>query len=148
MGSVLAGVKAGAVASVYFAGSISLFNILLLYAFKSQVLSYLLQNYCHVHGGAAGVAGPPNRASPSSCAPACFSTTCQDGRRWRCSSPVAIGVYFDFLPGRTYMRRTLLVALIMLVAMLFLGVYGLVTSTVQEVSDDRLRSRSPPSSTR
>lgn len=126
MGSALAGAKAGAVATVYFAGSISLFNVLLLLAFKSQVLNYLQTTFTGCSGSGAQ---------------SCLTTLLlevipiEDLIRTAVLAilfAMAIGVYFDFLPGPTYMRRTLLGALIMLVAMLFLGVTGVVTSAVQE----------------
>ena len=41
--------------------------------------------------------------------------------------------YFDYIPGRTYIRKTLLVSFIMLLAMLFLGLYGLVADGLQEI---------------
>lgn len=135
MGSVFAGLKAGAVASVYFAGSVSLFNILLLLASQSQVLSYLSLNFptsCPVTPVGAA----------SSTAQSCFNGIILT------ELPVAdfvrtaivgilfaagIGVYFDYLPGSTYFRRTLLGAMIMVVSMLFLGLYGLVIDQVQAV---------------
>lgn len=134
MGSAIAGAKAGAVASLCFAGSISVFNILLLLAFKSQAISYLMQDYSDCAGnGAANVVGS---------AEYCFSNLVFPGVPLydfvriavvAMLFAVVIGVYFDFLPGPGYMRRTLLATLIMLVFMLFLDLFGLVTSTTQEV---------------
>jgi hypothetical protein len=134
VGSVIAGAKAGAVASLCFAGSISLFNILLLLSSKSQALAYLQQNYSDCAGnGATSVVGS---------AEYCFSNLVFPGVPLydfvrtavvAMLFAVAIGIYFDFLPGPNYMRRTLLAALIMLVAMLFLDLFGLVTSTTEEV---------------
>jgi hypothetical protein len=134
VGSALAGAKAGAFASLYFAGSISLFNILLLFSFKNQALSYLATNFqsCS-NNGPATVAGT---------AEYCFSNLIFPGVPLYDFArsvvvallfAVAMGLYFDYLPGPTYIRRTLLVALIMLVAMLFLDLFGIVTSQLQEV---------------
>ena len=125
MGSALAGAKAGLVASLFFAGSISVFNIVLLLAFKTQALSYI--------------------STISSCTGAvesCYSSLLfvfvpiDDFIRIFVIGilfAIAVGVYFDVLPGPSYMRRTLLGALIMVVLMLFLGLYGEVTSTGQAV---------------
>lgn len=133
MGSAFAGAKAGVVASLYFAGSISVFNILLLLIFKSQALSYL-QTFSTCSGsGAAGVAGS---------AETCLSILVlqiipiDDFVRIAVVAmlfSVGIGLYYDVLPGPTYLRRMLLAALIMLVFMLFLDLYGVVTSVTQEV---------------
>lgn len=134
MGSAIAGAKAGAVASLYFAGSISLFNLLLLLAYKSQATAYLMQAYSTC--ASVGPASTPGTAAY------CFSNLLFPGVllydfvRIAVVSilfAVAIGVYFDYLPGPNYTRRVLLAALIMLVAMLFLDLFGLVTSEVQEV---------------
>jgi len=133
VGSAFAGAKAGVVASLYFAGSISVFNILLLLIFKSQALSYL-QTFSTCSGsGAAGVAGS---------AETCLSILVlqiipiDDFVRIAVVAmlfSVGIGLYYDVLPGPTYLRRMLLAALIMLVFMLFLDLYGVVTSVTQEV---------------
>jgi hypothetical protein len=127
VGSALAGAKAGAVASLYFAGSVSLFNILLLLTFKAQVISYL-QTFSDCAGSAAQ---------------SCLSVLVievipiDDFLRTLVVAmlfAVATGVYFDYLPGPTYSRKTLLMSIIMLVAMLFLDLYGVVTSVTQEVA--------------
>jgi len=126
VGSFIGGAKAGAVASLYFAGSISLFNILVLFAFKNEVTSYLAQNYSTCAGTAE----------------ACFSTLVFPGvplydfvRTLVVAMlfAVAIGLYFDYLPGSSYFRKSILAALIMLTAMLFLDLFGIVTSQIQEV---------------
>lgn len=125
MGSALAGVKAGAVASLYFAGSIAAFNALLLLAFESQVLSFLAQD--------SGCT-----ASPTDC----FATIIFPGIPLydfvrtlviAILFSIVIGMYFDFLPGPTYFNRTTLVAMIMLLFMLFLGLTGIYADEQQEV---------------
>lgn len=45
MGSFFAGVKAGTLAGVAYVGGIALFNVFLLYAFKSDVLALISQTY-------------------------------------------------------------------------------------------------------
>lgn len=133
MGSVLAGARAGAVASLYFAGSVSLFNLLLLYSFKSQVLAYLAQNYPSTCPATAA-------SSTTGSAGSCFATIVINGIITADFLRVAvigmvfagvIGLYFDQLPGRSYLSRTLLASLVMLIGMLFLGLYGLVIDETQ-----------------
>lgn len=135
MGSALAGLKAGAVASGYFAGSISLFNIVILFAFKQQVLDYLTQNYSTACGvvAVAPSAGGTER---------CFDSIIVSGipivdfARTLVIAllfSVAIGLYFDYLPGPTYLRRGAFAALVMLILMLFLGLYGIVVTETQVV---------------
>ena len=133
MGSVLAGVKAGVVASLYFASSVSLFNVLLLYSFKGQVLMFLTQNYpttcpASTTPGAVGTA--------ETCFSDIVTTGVPEADLLRLAViamlfAVGIGVYFDYLPGRTYFRRTFLVVPIIIIGLLFLGLYGLVTDTTQ-----------------
>lgn len=135
MGSVLAGIKAGAVASLFFASSVSLFNILLLYSFKTQVLVFLTQNYpstcpSSATSGVAGTAG--------SCFVEIVEVGVPEADLLRLAViamlfAVGIGVYFDYLPGRSYFRRTFLVVPIITIGLLFLGLYGLVTDSTQLV---------------
>ncbi len=133
MGSVLAGARAGAVASLYFAGSVSLFNLLLLYSFKTQVLAYLAQNYPSTCSAAA-------TSSSTGSAESCFTDIVINGVVTADFLRVAvigmvfalvIGLYFDQLPGRSYLSRALLASLVMLIGMLFLGLYGLVIDETQ-----------------
>lgn len=135
MGSVLAGVKAGAVASLSFASSVSLFNILLLYAFKAQVLAFLTQNYPTTcpETPASGGGG-----SAETCFADIVNIGVPEADLLRLAViamlfAVGIGVYFDYLPGRTYFRRTFLVVPIIVIGLLFLGLYGLVTDSTQLV---------------
>jgi hypothetical protein len=135
VGSVLAGVKAGAVASLYFAASVSLFNIVLLYSFKGQVLAFLTQNYPTTCPASAtpGITG-----TAESCFAVIVGTGVPEADLLRLAViamlfAVGIGVYFDYLPGRTYFRRAFLVVPIIVIGLLFLGLYGLVTDTTQLV---------------
>ena len=127
MGSAIAGAKAGTIASLYFAGSISLFNLLLLLAFKNQALSYLDQNFSTCSG-----------ATAESCYNAWIflGVPFDDFTRIAVIAllfAIAIGVYFDYIPGTNYTRKTLIPTLIMLVAMLFLNLFGIVTSQLELV---------------
>ena len=135
MGSVLAGLKAGAVASLFFAGAVSLFNILLLLAFKGEVLSYLSQSL-----PASCPAVPVSGVSGT--AETCFTSILvsdipvADFLRTGLLAiifAVSIGVYFEYLPGPTYFRRILLASMIMVIVMVFIGLYGLVTTQIQAV---------------
>ncbi len=133
MGSVIAGVKAGAVASLCFASLVSLFNILLLYSFKAQVLTFLTQNYPSTCPASAtpGVAG-----TAESCFTEIVNIGVPEADLLRLAViamlfAVGIGVYFDYLPGRSYFSRTFLVVPIIVIGLLFLGLYGLVTNSTQ-----------------
>jgi hypothetical protein len=134
LGSALAGLKAGVVASGYFAGSVSLFNIVLLFAFRQQVVDYLTQNYSTACGGTGVV--------PAGGAEACFDSIIVSGipvvdfARTLVIAllfSVAVGLYFDYLPGPTYLRRGAFAAIVMLILMLFLGLYGIVITETQVV---------------
>jgi len=133
LGSLLGGVKAGAVASLWFAGSISVFNALVLLSFKSTTIS-LLSTYSQCSGSGS--------ASQTGSAESCFSTLLFPGvpqydfLRTAIIAmffALSIGMYFDYLPGPSYTRKTLLVSLIMLLLMFFLGMYGIVADAGQEI---------------
>lgn len=122
MGSVLGGLKAGSVSSLWFAGSVSVFNALVLLSFKSATLG-TLATYAQC-------------AVPESC----FSTLLFPGIPLydfvrtlviAVLFAVTIGMYFDYIPGSSYTRKALLVSLLMLVVMFFLGLYGLVADELQ-----------------
>ena len=132
MGSVLGGAKAGAVGSLWLAGSVSLFNALVLVYFKNSTLS-LLSTYSQ-----CSALGP---ASQAGTAERCFSTLLYPGipiydfvRTLVIAMVFAltIGVYFDYIPGRAYWTRTLLASLIMLILMFFIGLYGIAADAEQE----------------
>ena len=135
MGSIIGGLKAGTVASLYFAGSASVFNALILLSSKSEVISYIETNSPAQCSAAvpAGLAGSGE---------ACFSTLLYSGipqfdfiRIFVIAFffSLSIAIYFDFIPGSTYTRRTLLASLIMLIVMFFLSLYGLVIDGVQQL---------------
>lgn len=134
MGSILGGVKAGVVASLFFAASVSVFNVLILLSFKNDVLAALettATNQCS-SALSAGVGS----------AEYCFSTLIYPGIPLydfvrtliiAIFFSLSIGIYFDYIPGRSYPRKTLLVSFIMLLVMLFLGLYGIVADGLQEL---------------
>jgi len=135
MGSALAGAKAGSVAALYFAGSTTLFNVLLLLTFKSDVLTYLSQNFPSTCPSVAtsGISGT---------ADTCFTEILEgdipitDFVRVGVIAlifAVIIGVYFDYLPGKKYVVRTLAGSAIMVISMLFLGLNGVETDQLQVI---------------
>ena len=133
MGSIVAGLKAGAVASFYFAASVSVFNVLILLSFKNDVFAALETNSQCSATVTAGQVGSVQY---------CFSELLFPGIPLydfvrtliiAIFFAISIGIYFDYIPGRTYIRKTLLVSFIMLLAMLFLGLYGLVADGLQEI---------------
>ncbi|MDA4114153.1 MAG: hypothetical protein OK474_08925 [Thaumarchaeota archaeon] len=134
MGSILAGLKAGAAASLYFAASVSVFNALILLSFKSDVLAAL-----ETSSPQCSTTIPAGQVGS---AQYCFSELLFPGIPLydfvrtliiAIFFAISIGIYFDYIPGRSYVRRTLLVSFIMLLVMLFLGLYGLVADGLQEI---------------
>ena len=133
MGSILAGLQAGAVAGLYFAASVSVFNVLILLSFKSDVFAALETTTQCSTAVPAGQVGSVQY---------CFSQLLFPGIPLydfvrtlviAIFFAVSIGIYFDYIPGRSYLQKTLLVSFIMLLAMLFLGLYGLVADGLQEI---------------
>jgi hypothetical protein len=125
LGTLIGGAKAGVVASVWFAGSVSALNALILLIFKSNTIS-LLGTYSQCAGRAES----------------CFSTLLYPGIPeydflrtliLGVFFALSIGIYFDYIPGRTYATRALLPSFIMLLLMLFLGMYGIVADAQQEL---------------
>lgn len=129
MGSILAGLKAGAVGTLYFAASVSVFNALVLLSFKGDVIAALQADVTAT-------------CSTTAAAENCFSTLLSPGIPLYDFVRIAIiaiffslsiGIYFDYIPGTSYVRKTLLASFIMLLVMLFLGLYGIVSDGEQEL---------------
>ncbi len=130
MGSFLGGLKAGVFGSIYLAASISVFNALVLLSFKGEVLSALASStslQC---------------SSPPAATQSCFNDLLVPGipeydfvRTLIVAIffSVSIGMYFDYIPGVTYTRRAVLASFVMLIVMLFLGLYGIVADALEEV---------------
>jgi hypothetical protein len=120
LGSALAAAKAGLVTSIYFAGSVASFNALVLLTFKSQVIAILTQNYTNCAGG-----GPATQVgSAEYCFTALFtgSVLLFFAQLLLISFffAIAYGLFFEILPGGySYGKKSLLMSLIMLVAVLF-----------------------------
>jgi len=125
LGSLLGGFKAGIVAGAWLAGSVSVFNALVLLSFKSATLT-ALGTVQDCNGDVEG----------------CFSRLLYPGIPEydffriliiAVLSALSIGLYFDFIPGRSYFVKTLLASLIMLLLMLFLGLVGIAADAQQEL---------------
>jgi hypothetical protein len=118
LGSALAGAKTGAIVSLYFSASAVALNAATLLADKNQVLAGL-------KSGSIGCSqsGPSNQTGT---AQNCFSALFTSALPVffvgliiiSFLAAVSFGVYFEFVPGKTYLRKAFLVALVMLVAML------------------------------
>ncbi len=118
MGSARAGAKAGVITSLYFSGAAVALNATVLLAFKSQVLASLAASAAN-----CSQSGP---ASQAGTAQFCFSSLFTSALPVFFIGLLAIsflasiffGVYFELIPGKSYLRKALLVSLVMLVVML------------------------------
>lgn len=130
MGSLPGGLKAGFVGSVFLAASISAFNAAVLFAFKAEVLSVL-----------ASTTSLDCSSSPA-VTQSCFNNLIVPGIPEydfvrilivaMCFS-LTMGMYFDYIPGSSYSRKTLTASFVMLIVMLFLMLYGIVADATEEV---------------
>jgi hypothetical protein len=118
LGSARAGAKAGAITGLYFSGAAVALNAVVLLAFKSQVLSAL--------GTGSSTCSQIGPASQAGTELFCYSSLFTSALPTFFVGLLAIsfiasvffGVYFEFVPGRSYLRKALLVSLVMLVVML------------------------------
>lgn len=107
MGSAGAGARVGAVAGLYFAGLTALADALMLISTKSTVLTALTN-------------------STPTCTESCYSDLFTQALPIffvglvvvSFLSAVLLGVFFELVPGKTYFRKGLLVAIVMLVVTL------------------------------
>ena len=124
----MAGAKAGILGGIFFAAVVTLFNVVLLEAFKSSALLALQTS--------------PQTAADCSGAAAqnCFSTLLSATIPTFVAFPLGVtgilfgglyGQYFEFLPGQGYRIRAALMGLLMLIMML---VFGLAGFTVDQTS--------------
>jgi hypothetical protein len=129
LGSLLGGLKAGIAGSLFLASAVSVFNAVVLFAFKGEVLS-ALESTTTVN------------CSSASAAQSCFNNLIVPGIPEydfvrilivaMCSS-LTIGMYFDYIPAPSYARKTLIASFMMLIVMLFLELYGIVADSTEEV---------------
>jgi hypothetical protein len=125
LGSAFAGVKAGILAGIVFAGSIGLFNVLLLYALKSDVLQFLSANLPSTCGGAAGSFRP----TPEEC----FSSVILVYIPYftflafviSLVFAAAYGILYEHLPGQSQRVKAASIGLLLLIALLYFGLAGL-----------------------
>lgn len=118
MGSARAGAKAGVITSLYFSSAAVALNATVLLAFKSQVLTAL--------AASSTTCSQPGPASQTGTAEFCFSSLFTSALPVFFVGLLAIsflasvffGAYFEFIPGKSYLRKALLISLLMLVVML------------------------------
>lgn len=131
MGSGFAGVKAGILAGVFLAASIAIFNLVLLYAEKGQVMQYLSQvSYC---AGTNSTVSTPD---------GCFSTIVNVSLPVNAFKVVVIaiffaglyGLYFERIPSRHYVIKAIIVSLLVLVTILLFETAGVSTDYLQTVA--------------
>jgi len=117
LGSASAGAKAGAVASLYFSLAAAALDAVVLLAFKSEVLVALAAN-----PAACSQYGASSQAAIGSCYSSLFASALPVffAGLFAVSflASMFFGVYFEIIPGKSYFRKALLVALLMLVVML------------------------------
>jgi hypothetical protein len=131
LGSAFAGVKAGILGGIVFAGGIGLFNAILLFAFRGDVLQVL-----GTLPACAGSSAGSQIATPEDC----FSTLLSVNLPFFVFEIFVIslffagvfGAFFEVLPARGYTTRAAVVAFLMLIVILFAGA-GLFTSDVQRL---------------
>ena len=124
MGSAFAGVKAGILAGVVFSGSISLFNVLLLYLLKSDVLRFMSENLSNCGGAVAGGGLP----TPDECFALVISVYVPFSTFLTFIISLffaaTYGRFFESIPGHGYRTKSISIALILLIVVLTLGLGG------------------------
>lgn len=132
MGSAFAGVKAGILSGLVFAGSLGLYNVLLLYLLKPDVLKFVAS------GGYCGPGTSGNSISPEDC----FSAVVAIYIPYftflvfiiSLIFAAAYGRFFEYIPGRGYRTKSTLIALAFLVVLLVLGLGGLAFEFAARIS--------------
>lgn len=130
MGSARAGARAGAASGLFFSGVTAGINTLVLLADKSQIISTFATSpsTCPISGA----------TNSTIAAQRCFSNLLTAAIPFFFFSLLAIsllgaiffGIYFEFIPGRSYLRKALLLALVVLVVLLNIAIP--VAATVQQ----------------
>jgi len=119
-------VKAGILAGIVFSGSIGLFNVLLLYLLRADVLQFLSTNLASACGGArAGGALPTPEECFSSVIAVYVPFFSALGFVVSLVFAAMYGIFFEYLPGQSYRVRAGSVGLLLLIALLYLGLAGL-----------------------
>jgi len=125
LGSAFAGVKAGILAGMVYAGSIGLFNIILLYALKGDVLQFLTANLPSSCGGAAGGSQPTPEECFSSVVLVYIPYFTFLGFVISLVFAGAYGILYEHLPGQSQRVKAASIGLLLLIALLYLGLAGL-----------------------
>ena len=125
MGSAFAGVKAGILAGMVYAGSIGLFNVLLLYTLKGDVLQFLSANLPSACGGVAGGSLPTPEECFSSVVLVYIPYFTFLGFVISLVFAAAYGILYEHLPGHSQRVKAASIALLLLIALLYLGLAGL-----------------------
>ena len=126
MGSAFAGVKAGILGGMVYAGSIGIFNVLLLYGLKGDVLQFLSTNLSSTCGGAVAGGSIPT-------AEECFSSVVLIyipffsfiGFIISLIFAAAYGILYEYLPGHSQRVKAATIGSLLLIALLYLGLAGL-----------------------
>lgn len=124
MGSGFAGVKAGVIAGVVYIGSIALFNVLLLYILKQDVLKVISQQYPHLC--------PPVPATNSTGVEDCFSSVVVGyipvlaflGFFVSLLYAWFFGRLYEYFPAKGARAKGLMIALVVLLNLVFFGLTG------------------------
>jgi len=126
LGSAFAGVKAGILAGIVYAGSIGLFNVLLLYALKGDVLQFLSANLPSTCGGVVAGGSLPTPEE-------CFSSVVLIyipyftflGFVISLVFAAAYGILYEYLPGQSQRVKAASIGLLLLIVLLYFGLAGL-----------------------
>jgi hypothetical protein len=132
LGSSFAGVKAGIIGGSFFAGSIGIFNYVLLVALKSSVLTVLTQT-----GVCSGSSQTNSTLTVGDCYVALTSVLL----------PLVVflifivvlvfaflfGLFFENLPGKGYRTKASIISCLVILTMLFFRLEGVYTDTTQGV---------------
>ena len=132
MGSAFAAVKAGILGGIFYAGITGLFNLFVVVIFKTSALTVLSQ--FHECSGIT-VGGPISTPTE------CFSTIISVLIPYSVFVIFIVslvfssffGIFFEYLPGRSYATRASIVAFVMLIALLYTGFEGISFDSRQRI---------------
>lgn len=118
--------KAGILAGIFYSFSIGLFNVLLLYLLKGDVLAFLSTNLSSACGGVLSGGAIPTAED-------CFSSVILVlipffsflGFIVSLLFAGGYGLFFEYIPGQSYRVRAASVGFLLLIALLLLGLGGL-----------------------
>lgn len=115
--------KAGILAGIVFSGSLGLFNLILLYLLKPEVLQFISGSGC------AGIVAGGSVPTPDDCFGAVITVYIPFFAFLTFIISLLFaaiyGRFFEFIPGRGYRTRSISVALVLLIVLLTLGLGGI-----------------------